>query len=104
MARGQASLSAGVVTTLLGENDRANDKKILTHGLIKNTSTSQAIYAQWTEERDVDGNIVNVTAGNGFPIEAGEALAFELRREGTRVKAPIQVIASGVATLAYVFE
>ena len=104
MARGQVILTGGVVTTLLGEDERGNDKKVLSHGIIKNTHPSLAIYAQWTEERDSNGNIINVQTSSGFPIEAGEALGFELRREGTRVKAPVQVVSTGNASLAYVFE
>lgn len=104
MARGQQQLVGGVATTLLGEDERGNDKKVLSHGIIKNTHPSLAIYVQWTEERDSSGDIINVTTGTGFPIEAGEALGFELRREGTRVKAPVQVVSTGTATLAYVFE
>lgn len=104
MARGQTILSGGVVTTLLEDGERGNDKKVLSHGIIKNTHATLAIYVQWTEERDSLGNIEDVTTGNGFPIEAGEALGIELRRENTRVKAPVQVISGGSATLAYVFE
>jgi hypothetical protein len=104
--RGQYTFTDAGLHTLIDENGRGNSKKILTNGIIKNTGTSGfVIYVQWTEERDANGDIVDVTASNGFPVESGETVAFDLiARTGTRVKAPVQVYANGAGSIRYVFE
>ncbi len=103
--RGQHTFSGAGLHTLIKEGGRGNDKKILTHGIIKNTGASGfVVYVGWTEERDGAGNIIDVSASNGFPVESGESFSFELRREGTRVKAPVQVYGSASGTIRYVFE
>jgi hypothetical protein len=103
--RGAYTFTGAGMHELIPEGGRGNEKKVLTHGIIKNTGGSSfVIYVGWTEERDGVGDIIDVDASNGFPVESGETFAFDLRREGTRVKAPVQVYGSGSGSIRYVFE
>lgn len=103
--RGAYTFASAGMHELIPEGGRGNEKKILTHGIIKNTGGSTfVVYVGWTEERDGLGAIIDVDASNGFPVESGETFAFDLRREGTRVKAPVQVYGSGAGSIRYVFE
>jgi len=103
--RGQHTFASAGLHTLIKEGGRGNDKKVLSHGIIKNMSASPfVVYVGWTEERDGAGAIIDVDSTNGFPVESGESFGFDLRREGTRVKAPVQVFGSMAGSIRYVFE